>query len=442
MTTPRFTQLADWLTWMETLHPSEIDLGLGRIKVVAARLGIDKGHSTVITVAGTNGKGSCVRSLERLLCSRDKRVGIYTSPHIISYNERIQVNERLVEDDEICAVFERIDRARGDLTVTYFEFATLAALLIFQQRELDYWILEVGLGGRLDAVNIIDPDVAVITSIDVDHEKWLGDTREKIAVEKLGILRRNILCVCAEDAPTDNMDLIFTQQQARVFRLGQEFFQAEQFDDQGQATYYSVQLQNLSGEQVGLHLPTPQLPPKSLAAALQVLTLLDELPEAVDVYRQVQNLRLDGRFECREICGAPFVFDVAHNPAAGVMLAKNMGRFANCHVVAVVGMLADKKIYSTLEPLVEHVDTWLACELRDVLRAESSHNIAGIVSQLGVSNNAVSSVSSVEAGIEAALSIAKQHDTQHECLVLVFGSFYTVSAAKMYVASVSNECKK
>ncbi len=197
----RFTTLADWLAWQETLHPNVIDLGLERVASVASRMGLGRPANTVITVAGTNGKGSCVALLESILDAAGYRVGVYSSPHLLRYNERVRVCGQEVDDAALCAAFERIDQARGATSLTYFEFGTLAALEIFAQADLDVAVLEVGLGGRLDAVNIVDADVALITSIDIDHVEWLGPDRESIGREKAGILRPAMPAVYGEADP-------------------------------------------------------------------------------------------------------------------------------------------------------------------------------------------------------------------------------------------------
>ncbi|MDX9768438.1 MAG: Mur ligase family protein, partial [Ectothiorhodospiraceae bacterium] len=193
--------LDDWLAWMESHHPRQIELGLDRIRAVAARLGIAPRGAKVITVGGTNGKGSCVAFLEQLLRVDGRRVGAYTSPHLLRYNERVRIDGQAVADVDLCAAFRAVYAALGDISLTYFEFGTLAALWLLQQQPLDVWVLEVGLGGRLDAVNLIDADVAVITTVDLDHQDWLGPDRETIGREKAGIFRRDRWAICVDPEP-------------------------------------------------------------------------------------------------------------------------------------------------------------------------------------------------------------------------------------------------
>ena len=201
----RFNRLDKWLEWQESLHFTAIELGLERCKRVADNMGLLKPSYNVISVAGTNGKGSSVTLLDKILRNAGHKVGRYTSPHLLKYNERICINGEEVSDTELCESFDRIDRARGDISLTYFEFGTLAALDIFRQHDVELALLEVGLGGRLDAVNVLDADVALITSIDIDHQQWLGDNRESIAREKAGIFRNKAIAVCSDPNPPQSL---------------------------------------------------------------------------------------------------------------------------------------------------------------------------------------------------------------------------------------------
>ncbi len=202
---PRFHTLADWLTWQDSLHPRKIDLGLERVVAVARRLEVLQPGYRVVTVAGTNGKGSSVALLEAIYRNAGYRTGSYTSPHLLRYNERIRIDGREVDDTALCAAFERVDQARDGVSLTYFEFGTLAALLLFDTAGLDIALLEVGMGGRLDAVNIIDADVALVTSIGIDHSAWLGNDRETIGREKAGIFRAGRPAVCSDPSPPTSL---------------------------------------------------------------------------------------------------------------------------------------------------------------------------------------------------------------------------------------------
>lgn len=429
---------------METLHPSEIDLGLSRVEQVAATLNIAKTRAKVITVAGTNGKGSCVATLEKLLSDNQYQVGTYTSPHVTRYNERIKLLQREIDDQILCDTFALIDEARGTISLTYFEFATLAALYIFSQSSLDYWILEVGLGGRLDAVNIIAPDVAVITSIDLDHEAWLGDTREKIAAEKLGILRPRVACVCAEPNPTSNMYDIFDTMQVKPMSINHDF--SVTLEAGSSRVCFDI---SIDGQDVGkIFLERPNLPLNSVAAALQVLSLCDALPSNDSIAQSLSTLALFGRFETIERDSRRIILDVAHNPAAGQLLADNLkrvtfapadGRYSAKPVLAVVGMMADKNIAHTLSPLCPLVDEWFTCEFDGMTRTAKSEELANILVNLGVNDQNVLQCQNVGEAMASAWQRTQQStlSADQECAtMLVFGSFITVSFAHEFLKTV------
>ncbi len=438
--TPR--SLNDWLTWMETLHPSEIDLGLSRIASVAHRLGIHKAGSNVVTVAGTNGKGSCVHALERLLLSSASRVGTYTSPHIHDYNERIRINGECVSDERLCLAFEKINQARAEISLTYFEFGTLAALLLFQESDLDFWLLEVGLGGRLDAVNIIDPDIAVITSIDLDHESWLGESREAIAAEKLGILRRGIPCVCSETRLTKSMKIAFQQHEVSLYLRGEAF--GFQNDTAFARFHYSVS-QNVEQAIERCNLvktitsDTPALPLQSVSAALQAFELCSVLAQGIHldpekITKVVGSLSLPGRFELIETPHMTVVLDVAHNPAATKLLAENLERRVGHVDYAVVAMMADKKITSALAPLCSRVLSWLPAKIAHLERSASAEDIGTALSELDVGDDKVQLCQNVASALETILdSVVKQGASAHKPTVLVCGSFFTVEVAKAWL---------
>ncbi len=442
MTKPAFNALNDWLAWMETLHPSEIDLGLSRIQEVANRLGISSESATVITIAGTNGKGSCVATLEQMLIAAGKTVGAYTSPHILRYNERIKINASSVSDADLCRVFEKINKARSEISLTYFEFGTLAAMLLFQSENVDFWLLEVGLGGRLDAVNIIDPDVAVITSIDMDHEAWLGNTREVIAREKLGVLRPNTPCVCAEVRLTESMTEMFSELNTPLYIRGRDF--TSKPTGQGLICSYSAQSQTKEAC-FPVH---PNLPLPSVVAAIQVLALCN-IPDIDVLVQSATLLNLSGRFEIVETDVATVILDVAHNPAATKLLAERI-RDRDTYVShAVVAMMSDKNIPATLGALTEGVERWCSTQITEIPRSESARKLAETLVSLGVqAQNIVekgSVVSALESIFEKILegwtssesekyeSSVAQDIKREKPVVLVFGSFYTVAAAHQFL---------
>lgn len=425
-----FHNLNEWLAWLETLHPKEIDLGLVRIRQVAQQLGLSQFLSArenlgearrpiLVTVAGTNGKGSFVTSCEHLLAHAGKSTGAYTSPHILAYNERIRINGEPVSDAAIVAAFVEIDAARGDITLTYFEFSTLAAILIFRQHNVDYWLLEVGLGGRLDAVNCFHTDLAVITSIDLDHQNWLGDSREQIAVEKAGIVRDGSAVICAELNPPASLLEILP---ADTFYINDAFSWALQES--------GVVFSWLSSDNCRLSLFAGccQLPLPSVAAAIQAMALLGVLntqsrPESV-----IESLSLAGRLQTVTLPGdGAILLDVAHNPAATALLANNLAaRFANQTFIAVVSMMADKDLFNALAPMVPKVKHWLLLPLPEVPRAAHPERLKSVLMTLGVSEACIAILQ--RAGdLYTPDKQALRREYRSSLPLLVFGSFYAVA---------------
>ncbi len=267
--------MAHWLTYLESIHPTTIDLGLNRVQAVANNLGLSFSDKTVITVAGTNGKGTTCRFLELACLQQHKTTGVYSSPHLLSYAERVRINGDMASEDDFCQAFRRIEQIREDISLTYFEFSTLAALLLMQQHNVDVLILEVGLGGRLDATNIISADLAVITTIDLDHQDWLGDTREAIAREKAGIMRAHKKAVIGDLSPPSSL-------LEEVKRLNVDARWAQQDYQFTSTQSWSWQ----SADNQFTHLPEPNIPKQNVATALAVLQHLDWLPDG----RQVAQL--------------------------------------------------------------------------------------------------------------------------------------------------------
>ncbi len=414
----RFTTLDEWLSWQETLHPTDIELGLERVATVFQQLHADKPPFPVITVAGTNGKGSSVAMLEAILLAAGYRVGTYTSPHLLTYNERVRLEGKPVSDARLMESFARIDNARQDTSLTYFEFATLAALDIFYRQAPDVVVLEVGLGGRLDAVNIMDPDVALITSISVDHAEWLGDNREAIAFEKAGIMRtgrpvvfsgRNMPTSLAEHASALGASLSV---------LGRDFdFQTHASDWQWQA-----------GSQPAINLPKPALTGHhQFDNAAGVLMVLDCLAQRLPVSEQamqqgLQGVNLPGRFQVIA-ADVTWVLDVAHNPDGVARLAELLAENPVAgRTLAVIGMMQDKDIPAVVHQLQPEVDAWFTSNLPSPRSAEANFLAEEIRRQTdGVE---VEACVDVAAACEAAKAAAGNEDR-----ILVCGSFYTVAAA-------------
>ncbi|MDX1697320.1 MAG: bifunctional tetrahydrofolate synthase/dihydrofolate synthase, partial [Thiohalobacterales bacterium] len=350
---PRFSTLDDWLGWQETLHPDPIELGLARVGEVAARLGLLSPPATVISVAGTNGKGSSVAMLDAIYRAAGYRTGVYTSPHLLKYNERIRVDGREIDDAGLCAAFERIDAARGDVSLTYFEFGTLAALDIFSRARPDIIILEVGMGGRLDAVNIIDADVALVTAIGIDHSAWLGNDREAIGREKAGIYREGRPAICSDPAPPATLE-----QTARAVGAGWRAL-GEHFDYRRSDAHWQWQGNGRRHDA----LPLPALQGRQQldnAAGVIMATEVLQVRHPVPVAALAEGLRgvsLAGR--CQLLPGRiERVLDVAHNLDSARLLAAWLADHpATGETWLVLGMLADKDaagLEAILSPVIDH----------------------------------------------------------------------------------------
>jgi dihydrofolate synthase / folylpolyglutamate synthase len=417
MSHSRFDTLEQWLSWQESLHGQEIDLGLERIATVADRLQLRQPSAKVITVAGTNGKGSCVATLETLCVNAGISVGAFTSPHFLRYNERIRLDGEQATDEQICSAFSEIDAARDEISLTYFEFGALAAMLLMQRAGVDVMLLEVGLGGRLDAVNILDADIAVITSIDIDHQDWLGDNREQIGAEKAGVMRQGRLAICADPNPPESIRAVAERCGAHLQQRGESWW----IEESGH-TWSLFRLEAAGDRSVLVgDVPVPGLPLPSVAAALMVFSEMGyELPS--DLAIQLQQLGLTGRAQT-VLCGEnTFVLDVAHNPAAAGYLANWLSRTpCEGQTWAVFGIMEDKDLSGVLTPLTGVIDRWLAVDLPGVPRASSGADLANALSELGAD---VDALPDVTAALKETLVKLSGKDR-----VIVLGSFFTVAAA-------------
>ncbi|GBG01454.1 bifunctional folylpolyglutamate synthase/dihydrofolate synthase [Azospira sp. I13] len=422
------TTLSDWLTHLESLHPkgqAGIELGLERVARVKAALGQSE-FCPVITVGGTNGKGSVCAYLENILDRAGCKVGCYTSPHLLHYNERVKINGQPVADETLCAAFAKVEAARGSEALTYFEFGTLAAWEVFAAAGVEAIVLEVGLGGRLDAVNIYEPDVAVVTGIALDHTDWLGATREDIGREKAGIFRPGKPALCADAKPPQSLLDHAAAIGAELKLIGRDFGFEKSTEDRLQWRYWHTiggELQRRALAFPGLR-GTAQLANASVAlTALECLK--DRLPVSMGAIRRgLIETEVAGRFQV--LPGQPTVIlDVAHNPQSAQVLAdnlSNMGFFNRTH--AVVGMLGDKDIATTLAALKGKVDTWLLCDL-NVPRGATAAQLAEVVASLG---GAVECHADPYAAWQAALKRTAGNDR-----IAVFGSFHTVAGVLPHV---------
>jgi len=427
----RYSTLQEWLDWQVTLHPSEIELGLERVAEVWGRVSAEEFNSVVITIAGTNGKGSSAALLESILLAAGYSVGCYTSPHLLRYNERIRVNGREETDQAICDSFARVDQARDGVTLTYFEFGTLAALDIFSTASLDVVVLEVGLGGRLDAVNILDPDAALITSIDIDHTEWLGETREEIALEKAGILRAGKPGVFAGDDPPMSLLASASELSVDLCVAGREF-QCTQAKEHWSWTGRSSRHSNLPHPKTG-----GQFIYRNTSAVLMVLEQLQlRLPFSVDSIKlALNNLHIPGRFQL--LPGPPeIILDVAHNAEAVRELAANLIELSGGgRTLVLFSALADKRITALVTPLVGLVDRWYVGEIK-AERAASLDQLKQALVTAGVDGANVEIHHDLTTAMTKAMADAGTHDR-----LIVFGSFYTVAEIMRHpdIVSLANK---
>ncbi|MCF5165618.1 bifunctional tetrahydrofolate synthase/dihydrofolate synthase [Pseudomonas congelans] len=423
------TSLSDWLAYLEQLHPSAIDMGLERSRQVALQLGLTRPAPQVITVTGTNGKGSTCAFVAALLQAHGLKVGVYSSPHLIRYNERVKVQGVEATDLELCDAFAAVEAARGDVTLTYFEMGTLAAFWLFEQARLDAVVLEVGLGGRLDAVNLVDADLALVTSIGVDHAEYLGDTRESVAFEKAGIFRAGCPALCGDPAPPEPLLAKARELGCPLLLRGRDFdlfIGDDSWDWRGVA----------DGEQVELRgLPLLDLPMQNAALALQAFALLG-YPLQPDVTGKVlAETRLAGRLDRRVVSwhgkSLNLLLDVGHNPHAAQFLGQRLARQpvgGKRH--AVFGLLGDKDLDGVVAHLAPVIEEWAVAPL-PTSRSRPAEELQAALQNLGAR---VTSYQSIALALEAQCAHATPDDE-----ILLFGSFYCVAEALEWLARYTDE---
>jgi dihydrofolate synthase/folylpolyglutamate synthase len=403
--------LSDWLDYLERLHPKTIELGLERVNQVKARLQLNP-SIPIITVGGTNGKGSTCAMLEAILSAAGYRTGLYTSPHLLRYNERVRIAGEEASDPVLCEAFAAVEAVRGEISLSYFEFGTLAAMWLFQQQKVDVAILEVGLGGRLDAVNAFDADCAIVTSVDLDHMDYLGDNRESIGWEKAGIFRSGKPAVCADASPPRRLLDHAAQIGANLKLIGKDF----------EAHSELSQWQFVSHEGWRLALPFPALRGSyQLDNASACLAALEALRERLpvtpdDIRRGLLEATVPGRFQV--LPGRPAVIlDVAHNPHAARALAANLREMGQGgRTIAVFAMLADKDIDGVIAALSDVIDLWLVSGI-DHPRGMSARALAAHVA--GAAHEVFPDIA---AAFRHACQIAGESDR-----IAAFGSFHTVA---------------
>lgn len=422
--------LPQWFSYIENLHTSTIVLGLERILPVAQKLQLLSFPCPVITVGGTNGKGSCVAFLEQILTAAGYTVATYTSPHLLRFNERIRIANKEIDDLSIINAFEEVEKVRSGITLTSFEFITLAALILFKAAKPDVLLLEIGLGGRLDAVNLVEADISIITSIALDHMDFLGDTREAIAYEKAGIFRSGKPAICGDpDLPANIVEVAKTLK-APLYAVDRDFSFGLASD--GLSWFWACPLPNLpplaregTKKEISYsNLPIPNLPLQNAAIALMAIQCLQSRLK-VNVTAITEGLKkafLPGRFQ-RFKTPVEVILDVAHNPASATYLAKRLSEEPTQGITrAVVSILSDKDVIETLRPLLALVQIWYVADL-ELPRGSTAENMGNCLQQLGVTAYDIHQSKSVAEAFQKAMQASQIQDR-----ILVFGSFHTVAA--------------
>ena len=414
----RFDTVNEWLEWQQTVHPLNIDFKLERILSVYEKLEVSRVAKKIITVAGTNGKGSTVSFLENILCNNRLNVGTFTSPHILKYNERIKINGKDIDDESLLNVFELIDQKRGKTTLTYFEFATLSAFYLFSKADLDVAVLEVGLGGRLDATNIIDSDISIITSIGIDHTEFLGDTIDSIALEKAGVMRPFKKCIFAQEKPPSVLYKYSKNKSVNLLTHNNDYT-VNRHSDSWSIVSKDIEIHNIANlKMIGDY--------QYNYAAASVIALNDILPEALSDQQLLRNTlcntSIPGRFQYLHH-SPDIILDVAHNEDAAKSLATNIKRLSYKNIHVVLGILADKDVYSIVKPFSLLVDHWHIGTISSE-RGMNAEEIKFRIKSLFKDKFLIETYSSISAAYHGALD--KQGANT---LILVYGSFYTVSEA-------------
>ncbi|PAJ73159.1 bifunctional tetrahydrofolate synthase/dihydrofolate synthase [Pseudoalteromonas sp. NBT06-2] len=414
------SSLDDWLCYLESIHPANIEMGLTRVEKVAQQQGLLNFSSKIILIAGTNGKGTTARCLEAMLLAQGYSVGTYASPHIFHYNERVRINGEKLGNQEHVDAFHSLEQSRGAITLTYFEYATLAGLEIFKRHQVDYILLEVGLGGRLDATNIVSPVASVITTIDLDHKDYLGDTRELVGFEKAGIFRKNMPAIVGDLNIPQSVTDFGEKISANMFLSGTDF----KYIDNGSSFEWIFESDKVEYQK-------PAIPAQNVATALTTLKTLNLLPNHKIISQVINELKVEGRFEC--LSQSPLVYvDVAHNPESARYLAKQLQPFKSQEykINALVGMLEDKDQKAALSELVEAVDNWSITTL-SCFRGANCDILAKKLACLGIKD--AQKFASVDNALDNLLPQMQGTEKKGEKqLLIVFGSFYTVADAMLF----------
>jgi len=397
----RLESLSDWLKWQNSFHHQEIDLGLDRVQVVYQKLFSDRPPFKIITIAGTNGKGSTAAFIEGIYLQTPFNVGVFSSPHILEYNERFRIDGINVDNKIIVSAFEEIESERGNVSLTYFEFSTLAALVIFKNLQIDIAILEVGLGGRLDSVNVTSPDLTIITSIDIDHSEYLGNTREKIAIEKAGIMREGIVCICGDQNSPKSLH-------SEAKRIGSKLEIIN--------TPYPGRMQMM-----GVH---QRINAQVAIRATEIMSA--EFPiERLSLEKGISNVSLPGRQNIKKIGDKEFLFDVAHNPAAIKKLYETLNN-SDKDYVAIFSALKDKDISQMIDIINPKISKWLIIPI-DESRGLTTEELSKFFPE----NVQPVTFQSMSEAIQESFSLQDKK-------ILIFGSFYTVASAMNELNNIRN----
>ncbi|TMP83791.1 bifunctional tetrahydrofolate synthase/dihydrofolate synthase [Pseudoalteromonas phenolica] len=408
------SSLDDWLCYLERVHPANIEMGLERIKQVADSVNLLNSSSKIIMIAGTNGKGTTARCLESLLLAQGYSVGTYASPHLIRYNERVRVNGKELGDQYHVDAFDLLEKGRCETPLTYFEFGTLGALAIFKRCEVDYVLFEVGLGGRFDATNIVEPIASVITTIDLDHKEYLGDTRELVGYDKAGIFRADKPAIVGDLNIPHTVTEYGDEIAAELILSKRDFF----FEPKQSSFVWRYKSNTFEFEK-------PSIPAQNVATALTLLARLELLPELSVIEKCLADLKVEGRFQ--KLSNSPIVFtDVAHNPESARYLKQKLVELKQqgFKIHALIAMLADKDKASVINEVSELIDFWSLASL-DGPRAERASNLLPLLSQ--EQQQSANMFDSVHMALDSQLS---QLDDQ--TAMIVFGSFFTVAEAIQY----------
>ncbi len=415
----RFETLEKWLKWLETLHSQPMEMGLTRIGEVANRLGILTTSIPVITVGGTNGKGSTVGYLESVYRKAGYSVGATVSPHLLRFNERIRLDGEELSDESIMAFFQEIDQARGDITMTYFEFGMLAAMLSFIRNDVDVILLEVGLGGRLDACNLWDTDLAIITNVALDHQTWLGNSRETIAAEKVRIARAGKPLVCGDKQPPCSLVDGVADIKPEAFFRNDNYHHIIR-DDGHFSVYLNGNTESLFKTDFAAPGMTGEWQYDNAANVIVAISLLQEkLPvSAVHIDQGISSTQVSGRFQEITVKDRRVILDVGHNPLAASSLAGQLAKQSQRKVFAVVGIMQDKDVKNVIGSVIPHVHSWYVGDLA-LPRAMPAKALSDLIED--ETSSSITIADNLFAAFEQAISESNADD-----IVLVFGSFHTV----------------